>query len=148
MLFGQHTIFHVRTPGIVGSNQKKFNLYNLPKIIRHHEHSQTACNFSSTRIFSECPKCLGKNEIFLQFFYVPEFFGQPIFPKCPQFWSIRNFPECPKIWGRNDKFQTFIIFVGSLNFQNCPNIFQHLEKNSPESSEHQAFPSYQTFEQK
>ncbi len=137
MLFGQHTIFHVRTLGIVGSNQKTFNLYNLPKIIRHHENSQTACKFSSTKIFFRVPEMFGQKWDFSSIFSgrlnAHNFGASGFFPSAQNFWAEMKISNLYNLCREPQIFKTAQIF-SSIWKNILLNIF-----------EHQNFPSYQKF---
>jgi hypothetical protein len=47
---------------MVGSNQKKINLSNLPEMIMQHTNSITALNFLVYRGFSRVHKIMGQKE--------------------------------------------------------------------------------------
>ncbi len=64
-------------------NKNKNHLHNLHEIIGQ-KYSQTAEFCWSMKIFSECPKSLGRYQNYFQFI------------RCLQLWSITRFPKCQK----------------------------------------------------
>jgi hypothetical protein len=68
MFFGQHTIFHVRTPGIVGSNQKNSTSIIYLKLSGTMKILKLNAIFQAPGFFQSAQNVWAKMKIFLQFF--------------------------------------------------------------------------------